>query len=327
MVRNILPKQRGKLLLMSLDRSLTDHERIGFFMKVLESINLRGICKHSVAIVASDEDIAPYDETSGSFRARTQNDVEREERELAHKVQIAVHHALHQAETKDAAKTAAQARKIAAQAREIAALKEQLAQGCQGAGTLDASDQVHTSDLLGPDLDLEVAAIEEDASCDGSERSMTPEAFCERVQIVAGRRHWKTAFSHRIRMTMQALKADLQGDTVPRRLVAMLDTLKTDDLQPASRRHWTAEERVHLSVLLEDGLSDVELAHHLSAEFGRRIFEGSVARQRRRLQRISTRGDAGPQCRVDVDRRSVDVDRRSVDVDRRSVDASVHAAL
>jgi hypothetical protein len=69
---------------------------------------------------------------------------------------------------------------------------------------------------------------------------------------------------------------------------AMLDNLAPEQRKPASRERWTSADLERLKAVLPAVASDLEAAQILSAEFGRRLFEPSVTKQRRFL--FSTEG-------------------------------------
>jgi hypothetical protein len=298
MIKSILNKKYQRLFLMSQDSSLTEHERSAYSAKVFSHLFERGICKHSLFLGVSDEEIEPHDGGSDSFSVDTESMIKQLRDEFSREVEVAVAHALRQAEQRYASKEACHRAREDEQNNIIASLRNELAVLADNHGATVVRDQDKSASLPETDHVVEACMADEGARSGGFERTMTPEAFCKSAEDIAGRRHWRTAFAHLAKVSLRSIKLDLQGAVVPHRLSVVLGSLKTDDLKPASRQHWTIEERVRLSLLLEEGMSDVVLAYRLSAEFGRRIFEGGVARQRRRLQRDTGRDDTTASRRV-----------------------------
>jgi hypothetical protein len=298
MIKSILNKKYQHLFLMWMDASLTDNERNAFGAKLFTHLRDRGICKHSLFLGASDEEVGPHDGGSDPFSVNIKTTIERLNEDFAREVSIAVAQALRQAEQAYAAKEANYKSREDEQKDIIASLRNELSALADDGSANVVTDREKSASLPETDHVVEARMPNQGARPGCFERTMTPEAFCKSAEDIAGRRHWRTAFAHLTKVSLRSIKLDLQGAVVPHRLSVVLGSLKPDDLKPASQQHWTIEERARLSLLLEEGMTDVVLAHRLSAEFGRRIFEGGVARQRRRLQRDTGRDNTTASGRV-----------------------------
>ncbi|WP_156375782.1 hypothetical protein [Methylobacterium sp. Leaf125] len=298
MIKSILNKKYQHLFLMWLDASLTDNERNAFGAKLFSHLRDRGICKHSLFLGASTEEVGPHDGGSDPFSVNMKTTIKQLKEDFAREVSIAVAQALRQAEESYDAKEASYKAREDEQENIIASLRNELSALADDDGATVVTDQDKSASLPETDHVVEARMADEGARLGCFERTMTPEAFCKFAEDIAGRRHWRTALAHLKKVSLRSIKLDLQGAVVPHRLSVVLGSLKPADLKPASRQHWTIEERARLSLLLEEGMTDVVLAHRLSTEFGRRIFEGGVARQRRRLQRDTGRDDTVASRRV-----------------------------
>jgi hypothetical protein len=99
------------------------------------------------------------------------------------------------------------------------------------------------------------------------------------------RARWKSAFAFEANMTLKMVNAWETVGLMPAEFASYLKGLSPEQLKNASRQPWTREEVARLAELVPSGESDSNLAHLLSREFGRRIFESAVTTQRRRLRR------------------------------------------
>ena len=111
-------------------------------------------------------------------------------------------------------------------------------------------------------------------------------SLAAKAERIFGHRRWKPALAAALGMSMKELNGWQNANAFPAHMAKRLDEFTIDQLKSASRQPWTVDEIERLKVLLETGASDLDTAQTLSAEFGRRIYEPSVTRQRRRLFRI-----------------------------------------
>lgn len=109
--------------------------------------------------------------------------------------------------------------------------------------------------------------------------------FEVRASSVFGRAGWRSALAYHLNIPIRTMSAWKTVDLVPAAIVAKLERMTAVDRLPASRQPWTPAEHQALKGLLNAGQTNLEAARTLSARFGRRLYESSIAGQRRRLRR------------------------------------------
>ena len=97
------------------------------------------------------------------------------------------------------------------------------------------------------------------------------------------RKYTKSLLAFELEISTKTLTAWQTVGIVPIDLVNKVEEFSRDQLEPASRTHWSEDEVTKLKEVLCEGLSDLEAARTLSTQFGRRRFEPNVARKRRQL--------------------------------------------
>ncbi|TXN40616.1 hypothetical protein FV232_05520 [Methylobacterium sp. WL30] len=126
---------------------------------------------------------------------------------------------------------------------------------------------------------------------------MDAREFLDTAKAKCGQDKCKSIIAHGLGISVSLLNAHLLTGYLPYSLAAKFSDLGVEELQPASRNRWNDDERERLTLLLEEDHSDDTLACILSAEFGRRIFEGGIARQRRKIAR-ARRSNSVPNFRT-----------------------------
>lgn len=100
-----------------------------------------------------------------------------------------------------------------------------------------------------------------------------------------GRKTWMSAIAFALHMPMAELNAWRKVGIFPAHLALKINTLDGSKCAYSSRKRWTNQEFERLEALLLQEVSDLEIAVFLTAEFGRNIYEASVARRRRILSK------------------------------------------
>lgn len=111
------------------------------------------------------------------------------------------------------------------------------------------------------------------------------EDLAARAQAIFGRAQWRGALAYHLEISLKVMSAWRTVDLVPASFVAELERMTEVERQPASRQPWKPDEHQVLKDLLDAGQTNLEAARILSARFGRRLYENSIAGQRRRLRR------------------------------------------
>jgi hypothetical protein len=124
------------------------------------------------------------------------------------------------------------------------------------------------------------------AAASHNDRSyVTFDSFGASAGRTYGRKLWKSAFAFEAGITVKEINAWETVGLAPADWLAKLDALTDYQRKPTARKPWTAEERARLRAVLDQGHSDLATAQILTEEFGRRLYESSVANQRRQLFR------------------------------------------
>lgn len=97
------------------------------------------------------------------------------------------------------------------------------------------------------------------------------------------RKHLTTAAAHALAIPVVEMRAWFTLDTMPTALAHKLASLPAEALAGASRKRWSDAEVASMKMLVAQGLDNLAIALTLSKQFGRRIFEGAVARARSKL--------------------------------------------
>jgi hypothetical protein len=111
------------------------------------------------------------------------------------------------------------------------------------------------------------------------------EDLAARAHAIFGRAHWRGALAYHLGISIKVMSAWKTVDLVPASFVAELERMTEVERQPASRQPWTPDEHQALKALINARQTNLEAARILSARFGRRLYESSIAGQRRRLGR------------------------------------------
>lgn len=130
-----------------------------------------------------------------------------------------------------------------------------------------------------------VRVLESATSSDTGQRYGTYAAAAAVAARVFGTDRCKPAWAAALGMPLKVLNGWEAAGAFPTHLIDKLSRLSPEQVKPASRKPWTLADLECLKAVLATGASDFEAAQILSVELGRRLFEPSITRQRRRLFR------------------------------------------
>lgn len=107
--------------------------------------------------------------------------------------------------------------------------------------------------------------------------------FEQKAKNAIGRQYTKSLLAFELNISLKILTAWQTVGIVPPDFTSKIDDFSENQLEPASREHWSYDEVNELKAILIEGASDFLAARMLTTRFGRRRFESNVARKRRQL--------------------------------------------